>query len=338
MNTRRGFFRRAAVAAVIALTALGTAACTGEPGQIGTGTGGSDGGDGGDLETLSVGVQPVVAILPLYVGMGEGYFAEEGLQIEAVSGQTGPALVTQTINGQLDLAFVGTPVLINASASHIPLKLVTPTNTTNPAAGAESQILAAEGSGIDSPGDLSGKRVAVNSLESLLQTAARYAIEQDGGDGASVEWIEVPFPSMLSTLKQGEVDAVVVAEPFATAGVTGGAASIQNLWEALPADIPIASIATSASLANSNPEALEKFVRAWDKSVAFVRDNPQQAREYLTQYTSLDAAQIQSIHISNYAAGMDSGKVLEGIDFLAQLGVDYGYYDAKPDVSGLMLP
>lgn len=299
-----------------------------------TGCSGSENAQPSDPRNLKVGVQPVVAILPLFAGIQQGFFEAEGLTIKPVSGQAGPALVSQTLNGQLDLAFIGSPVLINAVSSRIPLQLITPTNETSsaPGEGGESQILVSKTSPARSARDLSGKRVAVNSLESLLQTAARSAIERDGGDGASVRFVEIPFQSMLATMRNGEVDAVVTAEPFVTQGLAREARSLTTLWDKLPPGIPVAALVSTERF-SGNPELVAKFRRAWAKSVQWSQANPQKARQVLPTYTRITPQLASKISVSSWTQSMSPAKAAEGLQQLAALELAYGYIRDTPQLT-----
>lgn len=325
----RTLIGRRAVVGLVAATTLALAACGGGD------TGASGGGGRKAGGTIKVGVQPVIAILPLYVGIKQGFFKEEGLDVQTVKAETGPALVTQTINGQMDLAFLGSPVLINAAANKLPLRYVTAVNTTvGPGGDAEeSRILVSANSTLTKPSELVGKKVAVNSLESLLHTAARNAIDADGGDSSKVQYVEVPFTSMLATLRSGEVDAVVTAEPFVTQGLESKQTkSLSTMWDKLPADLPVSLFATSVK-GSQNTARLDAFRKAWAKSVEYTKANPDEARKELASYTSIPANLTPKMNLSAWSPDMSSQKALDGLNQIADLEVKFGFIDKKPDLA-----
>jgi len=55
-------------------------------------------------EKVTVGVFPVSSSLPYFVAAERGYFAEEGIETEAVRLIGGPALLGAMISGQIDVA------------------------------------------------------------------------------------------------------------------------------------------------------------------------------------------------------------------------------------------
>ena len=56
------------------------------------------------VDTVRVGVNPVSASLPLYVGIGKGFFKDLGIDIETTKLVGGPANVAALISNQIDAA------------------------------------------------------------------------------------------------------------------------------------------------------------------------------------------------------------------------------------------
>src|SRR5690606_15406648 len=84
------------------------------------------------------------------------------------------------------------------------------------------QIIVTADSDLQALGDLVGKKVAVNSLNSLQWAFLVADLENNGIDPTTVEFAEVPYPSMGDALATGQVDAYVTVEPFGTVAVEAG--------------------------------------------------------------------------------------------------------------------
>ena len=70
-----------------------------------SGGGGTAGGSGAaEVTKVKVGVLPISNVAPLYVGMKQGFFKEEGLEIEPVPAQSGNEIVTAMVSGDLQFA------------------------------------------------------------------------------------------------------------------------------------------------------------------------------------------------------------------------------------------
>ena len=68
-------------------------------------------------------------------------------------------------------------------------------------------VLVNKDSTLQSPKDLAGKKVAINSLNNIGDTTIRNAVEKDGGDPSKIQFVELPFPEMPAQLAAGNVDA-----------------------------------------------------------------------------------------------------------------------------------
>lgn len=71
--------------------------------------------DGKDV--VKVGVVPVTDIAPLHLGIEQGYFDEENLEIETVSGKGGPELIAGVTSENLDIGISASTPLVQARAN-----------------------------------------------------------------------------------------------------------------------------------------------------------------------------------------------------------------------------
>jgi len=69
---------------LVLLSALVGASCGG---------GDDDGGGGQGMTSVRVGVIPITAVAPVYLGVEQGFFKREGLRVEPVPAQGGAAIV-----------------------------------------------------------------------------------------------------------------------------------------------------------------------------------------------------------------------------------------------------
>lgn len=62
---------------------------------------------------------------------------------------------------------------------------------------------------IDGPGDLDGLTVGTVGLTGLYVNRVKIAIDEDGGDHTTVEFVQIPYGEMGAALQQGIIDAAV---------------------------------------------------------------------------------------------------------------------------------
>jgi NitT/TauT family transport system substrate-binding protein len=217
-----------ALGSILAAAGLLVAAC----GQ-GTGSAPTD-ADG--TTAITVGTSPTLSNAGLYYADSGGSFAKNDLKVKLSPLQSGAAAVPLLLNGQLGVAASDPVAAIVSVSKGVPVTIVAPGNVgpSDPAADS-SALLVKAGSPVKSIKDLEGGTVAVNALNSLSEIATKAAIDKNGGDSSKVKFVELPLPQMVDAADRGQVDAVLVNEPFTTQGLRSGLRRLASpLSEALP--------------------------------------------------------------------------------------------------------
>lgn len=127
---------------------------------------------------LRVAYIPVITWLPALIAKDEGFFDANGLDVTFTKF---PNIVNlpPTLGRQFDLVPTTAPDLLNAVASGLNLAAVAG-ETLETASNKSFQVMVRPDSGITSPKDLSGKRVATPGLGSVMHLALLYWVRQDG--------------------------------------------------------------------------------------------------------------------------------------------------------------
>ena len=155
---------------------------------------------------------PVITWLPAMIAKDEGLFEKNGLDVEMTKF---PNIINLpgTLGKQFDMVPTTAPDLLNAAAHGLNIAAVAG-ETIETAKNTSFQVLVRADSGIKSPKDLTGKRVASPGIGSVMHIALLYAVKKDGGDPSGINGVETSFPAMIDQLKAGRVDAVEQLEPF----------------------------------------------------------------------------------------------------------------------------
>ncbi|GAA3208013.1 ABC transporter substrate-binding protein [Actinocorallia longicatena] len=300
--------------------------------------GGGEGGEAtpkesGGLTPVKVGVIPIVDVAPIYLGVQQGFFAEQGLKPELVPAQGGAAIVPAVASGQNDFGFSNFTSLIIARSKGLPLKVVAPGAGSTGVAGKDfGGVVVKAGSPLKSAKDLAGKRVAVNTLNNINDTTVRASIRAAGGDPKSVKFTELAFPDMLAALDKGNVDAVQVVEPFLATALKGGGRLIASNYVDTAPKLTIAGYFTSEKTAAAKPELVKKFSAAMQKSLKYATDNPDAVRKILLTYTKIDPALTGALTLPTFPAEVNG----EALKTLAGLAQQDGLVTTAPDVAGLL--
>ena len=103
--------------------------------------------------------------------------------------------------------------LLHAGQQGFDLKLLGPTlDDKRGVPGQTASVVKADGP-IKSVADLKGKRIGVNTINSVNWMYDRAFLRKHGLDPSQVTYVEIPFPSMIDALARGSVDAAVAQAP-----------------------------------------------------------------------------------------------------------------------------
>ena len=130
-----------------------------------------------------------------------------------------------------------------------------------------SAVVVPGGSDIQSVADLEGRRVAVNNLKNIGEVTIRKGIEDAGGDGSNVEFVELPFPEMPAAVAGGNVDAAWVVEPFVTVATGQGARAVFYPFAEPIEDLTVATYFTLEPTIQEDPEMVDAFQAAINESL-----------------------------------------------------------------------
>lgn len=210
---------------------------------------------------------------PIIVAQENGYFAEQGLEVEIVPPADPSAPPRLVAAGQADLAVSYQPQLHLQIHEGLPLKRVgtlvaTPLNC----------LLTLKDGPIKSPADLKGKKIGFSVAgveEAVLSTVlGNYGVTLD-----DVELINVNF-SLSPSLMSGQVDAVIGAyrnfelNQMDIEGVPGTCFYIEE--EGVPAYDELIYVANPDTM---DVDKVTRFLAATEKATQYIVNNPEKSWE-----------------------------------------------------------
>ena len=277
--------------------ALGMAAC---------GDNGGDGGDGG-LEKVTLSLPPASPSGAYQLGKNQGFFEEEGIDLELVVNQGGAAVIPGIVAGNPQFATTNVMSALQAASENIPLLPITPGSADHaPPDNGMYGVVAPEGSDIVETADLDGVTIAVNTLKGLGEFTVRKAIENAGGDPDSVEFVEVPFPDMPAALKNKQVDTVWVAEPFLTQLTSDGTGQLvgYTTQESYPG-LSVLIVTRD----QTDADLIERMQRAILKSHEYAQEHTEETQEAAAEFTGLDLETVKAAGMENFPLEIDTDSI-----------------------------
>ncbi|MFI5914396.1 ABC transporter substrate-binding protein [Dactylosporangium sp. NPDC051541] len=319
---------RRSVLAVAATAALLLAGCGDNDGAGSTPT------SSGGTTKIKVGVIAIVDVAPIYLGVKQGFFTAEGLDVTLETAQGGAAIVPAVVSGQYQFGFSNTVSLLLASSQGLPLKVaaagVASTGTDGKDFGA---VIVKAGSPIKTAKDLAGKKVAVNTLKNINTTTVNNVVKRDGGDPSKISYTELAFPDITAAIGKGDVDAGQVVEPFLTIATGQGYRQVVSNYAGTDPDLTVGMYFTSQQFAAGNAKVVTAFTAAMRKSMEYAQAHPDEVRAVLSTYTKLDPAVQAKLTLPKWPSAVDK----DSVQVLADLAKGDGLI-TKPLTLDALLP
>lgn len=215
-----------------------------------------------------------------YVGLDKGFFREAGLDVNVQTGA--PATNRQTVEaGKAQFTYVDLTghMVATAAGQFRDIKAIAAVHQNTLVA-----IFAPEGSGINAPKDLEGKKVGAAKGSVSVTLMPAYA-KLTGFDMSKVTMVESDPQGLAGLLKAGRVQAL------STFIITRGTVETvtQKKMFVMPfsdrlTDLLGTAIVTTDKYAKENPDATKAFRDAAMKSLQYTIEHPDEAAEIMKKH------------------------------------------------------
>ena len=183
------------------------------------GCGTRHGADTKEWEELTVAITPFIGEAAIYVALDRGLFTKHGLRVTLRENQAGPISLGQLRRGEADIAHCSeTPFLfaLQDSLAAGPRRIPSMRIIADMIVARQVQkIVARRSAGVELPQDIRGRRVGLP-----LGTQAEYHLDalllEQQIRPEQIQLVDMPPAALPAAIRQGEVDAIAIWEPFAT--------------------------------------------------------------------------------------------------------------------------
>lgn len=213
---------------------------------------------------LTVGYVAVSIYAPVFLAEAKGYYDAHGVDVTLEPFDGGSEPVALTASGQVNLAATGAgPGFWNAAAQGLPVEVVAPGHREGNPVATPLMIskTACESGTIQRVADLKGKKVSVNARGATEYWLAQ-ALATDGLTLDDIDLQTLAFPTAVTALESGALDAAMVGEPLATQAELAGVA-VRLTTDFAVQDVQPTVILANSDFASENPAAIEGFVAAY---------------------------------------------------------------------------
>ena len=201
----------------------------------------------------------------------QGFYRAAGLDVKVVEGNGSGNTAQLVANGRSQLAYADAVAVSQLIAKGAPMKILSTVYQSNPNA-----VLALKKTGIKSVADLKGRKVGVPSGSSQT-TMLPLFLKANGLSEANVNLINMPPTSMVPSLLQGQVDAILGSIDAYQIQLEAQGAEL-DVYRFADYGVPTASTSIFANndFIKDNPDVVRKFIAASLKGWSFALDNPTQ--------------------------------------------------------------
>ena len=242
-------------------------------------------------EMVRIALCPYTGDLPFFVAIDKGYFNEYGFEVKEVRcGNSSEALNALLANKVDVIAPISFSALLAAEIKAPgDVKLFLPGGESDKIVG--SYLLVRKDSPFTSIEQLKSKKIGTyTGVTQLLYL--KLFLKMVGIDPEKdIEIVQVGPALQAQALDAGQFDALFTIEPYSTVAIEKGIAKvlIENPRVKYIVNPFISgSAAVSSRFLEENPEAVKKVYKAVAKSLDFIRENEEEARNSLPKYTPLE--------------------------------------------------
>ena len=238
---------------------------------------------------------------PQYAAYELGYFEEEGIDLEIVTGFGADKVMTAVLSGDAEIGFMGSETTVYAYNQGAADYVVNFAQLTQRAG---NFLVAREEMPDFTWDDLKGKKVLGGRKGGMPQMVFEYILKQNHIDPSADLEIDqsIDFGSTAAAFSGGQGDFTVEFEPSATALEKEGAGYVVASLGVDSGYVPYTSYSAKSSYMEKHPEIIQGFTNALQKGMDFVNSHtPEEVSEVIApQFPDSDLETITAI-VSRYA-------------------------------------
>ena len=272
---------------------------------------------------VRIGFLNIAASLPLFIAEENGFFADEGIDIQTYPIATSNQLVDGILANNLDIFVESSAVPVLAAALRLPgaLKIFAVSSITRDKP--FDTILVRSDALIDDLEDLEGANIGVFPGSTSTNLLRKF-LEDSGIDVDDINFVPVPPQTQMAALLQGSISAVHAYEPTTAIALLTGEARVLHgsVYAEMLEPNPQGVAVVSSRFAADSPGLAASAIRALERAMDFMTENDSESRAILSSRLNLsEAAAGQMIFLYMIGHEEFSTATLQSYaDMLAELG------------------
>lgn len=277
----------------------------------------------GSTEKVRLGISQSFLSIPVYIAKEQGYFAEEGLDVEVKEYSSGKKATKALFAGEVDISTVADMPVVFNSFKRKDFYIFATFTYSYPFV----KIIARKDKGIKTGADLKGKRVGANRGTSSHFFLGVFLIHKQLSI-YEVAMINIRTVDLPAALKNNKVDAISVWQPYTQRA--------KKLLQDNAIELPSSEIyrttfnfAVMKGFAKDHPETLRRFLKAIDKAATFIKRNRERSQDIIVETFKLDKDTVSAAW-DDFTFGLSLDQaLLVAWDEIARWGIENNLIDKK---------
>jgi len=214
------------------------------------------------MNTLTVGLLPGTDAIPFIIAKEKGFFEKQGIEVKLEVFKSAKDRDAAFQSGALDGVATDEVAVTLYQNGGFDVKI---TGITD----GDFILVAGKGSSIKSIDDLKGKKIAI-SEKTVIEYTLDKLLEMNSINPDEVDKVAIPaIPTRLEMLKNNQVDAALLPEPFSTFAIKEGAIMINSAYR--EGMYPNVFVFTQKSI-DAKGKEISKFYKAYEEAVEYVNN------------------------------------------------------------------
>jgi NitT/TauT family transport system substrate-binding protein len=276
-----------------------------------------------DVLTIKVATLPNDTTTASLYADRSGMFRRAGLQLDLQVVRSGAAAAAAVAGGANQVGFSSLISLIEAHARGVPFTLLAPGGLHTSDVPYTVFIVRKEAP-YKNAADLNGKTVAVQALKDLNNIALLAWMDQNGGDGKSLKFVELPLSAQPAAIVEGRIEGANSGSPFLqTALESGRVRTFANVFDGIAKRFLIGAYFAMEDWVGKNREAATRFSQVIREASVYCNGHRAETVPLVAAFSGIDekiVSRMARVVFPEYLAASDMQPLID-------IAVKYGAVD-----------
>jgi NitT/TauT family transport system substrate-binding protein len=259
-------------------------------------------------------------LTPVYYALQTGMYRRAGLDVRLTVSPTGAAVAEGVASGALDVGKSSLINLMNAHDRGVPIELVAPGAMYDAKAPFAELVVAAD-SPITTAKALNGKLIGVPYLNDFNEMVTKLWVGQNGGDPATLQFVEVPNTAEAAALQQHRVAAVVLQEPELAQALDERMVRVLGpAYSAIAPSFMFAAWFAQHNWVDAHRAEVDTFARITADAATYTNAHPEATAAMMSEATKIPLDILRKMHRVTSATTLQPSMVQPLIDAAVKAG------------------